>query len=192
MDAAPEHIIQWVGSQILPHEGHVRACLRRARVGDAEIEDIIQESYCRLASLTIVDHIQSPRAYFLTVAKNLALVHIRRARIVRMESVDKIESLDVSSDLPSPEQVLVGRAELARLQKLIAALPERCRRIFEMRKVQGLPQKEISRIMGVTETIVENEAAKGLRLIMRAMSSEDGMHVKTKKEAKRDAGAQRN
>lgn len=191
MDAAPEHIIQWVGSQILPHEAHVRACLRRARVGDEEIEDIIQESYCRLASLTIVDHIQSPRAYFLTVAKNLALVHIRRARIVRMESVDKIESLDVSSDTPSPEQITVGRAELARLQKLIATLPERCRRIFEMRKIQGLPQKEISKIMGVSETIVENEAAKGLRLIMRAMSSDDSP-LQTKKEAKRDAGAQRN
>lgn len=166
-------------------------CLRRARISEEDIEDIIQESYCRLSSLTAVDHILTPRAYFLTVAKNLALVHIRRARIVRMESVDRIESLEITSDSPSPEQVMVGRAELARLQELVASLPERCGRIFQMRKIQGLPQKEIARRLGLSETIVENDAAKALRLIMRAISSEDSPS-KPKKETPRDAAARRN
>ncbi len=191
MDAAPRHIIDWVGAQILPHEAHVRACLRRARLSREDVEDIIQEAYCKLASLSSVDHILSPRAYFLTVAKNIALVHVRRARIVRMESIDEIERLEVTSDTPSPEQIIAGRAELARLQGLISSLPERCRRIFVMRKVEGLPQKEIARILGLSETTIENDAAKGLRLIMRAISSADG-ETRSKKEARRDAGVQRN
>ena len=191
MDAAPPHIIDWVGSQILPHEGHVRACLRRARISRDDVEDIIQEAYCRLASLTSVDHILSPRAYFLTVAKNIALAHLRRARIVHMESIDEIERFDVSSDDPSPEQIISGRAELARLQTLISSLPDRCRRIFVMRRVEGLPQKEIARILGLSETTIENDAAKGLRLIMRAISS-DEPRSRPRKEARRDAGIQRN
>jgi RNA polymerase sigma factor (sigma-70 family) len=191
MDSAPQHIIRWVGSQILPHEADVRAWLRRARLGNEDIEDILQESYCRMASLASVDHILSPRGYFFTVARNIALVRIRRARIVRIESVDEIERLEIISDAPSPERVTVGRAELARVQRLIASLPARCRRIFEMRKVQGLPQKEIARVMGLSETIVENESAKGLRLIMQAIATEEG-RFQPQKELKRDAAAPRN
>ncbi len=191
MDAAPEQIIQWVGSEILPHEADVRAWLRRARLGSEDIEDILQEAYCRMASLASVDHIASPRGYFFTVAKNIALLRIRRARIVRIESVDEIDRLEVVSEAPSPERIAMGRAELARVHRLIATLPARCRRVFEMRKIQGLPQKEIARILGVSETIVENESAKGLRLIMRAIVSED-RDVRTQKELKRDADVHRN
>jgi RNA polymerase sigma-70 factor (ECF subfamily) len=38
-----------------------------------------------------------------------------------------------------------------------------------MRKIEGLSQREIAARMGVTESIVENDAAKGLALLMRAM-----------------------
>jgi len=191
MDSAPEHIIKWVGSQILPHEADVRAWLRRAKLVNEDIEDILQESYCRMAALISVDHILSPRGYFFTVAKNIALLRLRRSRIVRIESVDEIDRLEIMSDAPSPEQIAVGRAELARVHRLIADLPARCRRIFEMRKIQGLPQKEIARVMGLSETIVENESAKGLRLIIRAMSLEDSQ-FQPKKELKRDADTRRN
>lgn len=191
MDSAPRHVIQWVGSQILPHEADVRAWLKRTRMGNEDIEDIIQGAYCRMAELVSVDHIQSPRAYFFTVAKNIALMRLRRARIVRIESVDEIDRLDIESDAPSPEQVTAARSELARVRRLIETLPARCRKIFEMRKIQGLPQKEIARAMGVSETIVENESAKGLRLIMRAIATED-RHVQPHKESSRDADTRRN
>ncbi|EGF93236.1 RNA polymerase sigma factor, sigma-70 family protein [Asticcacaulis biprosthecium C19] len=191
MESAPEHIIRWVGSQILPHEADLRAWLHRARLAREDVEDIIQEAYCKIAELSRVDHIASPRGYFFTVAKNIALMRIRRARIVRIESVDEIDRLDVMSDAPSPEQEAAARFELARVMRLISELPARCRKVFEMRKIQGLPQKEIARVMGISETIVENEAAKGLRLILRSMASQD-LTTQPNKEPKRDADAGRN
>lgn len=186
MDAAPEHIIRWVGAQILPHEADLRAWLRRARLAREDVEDIIQEAYCKISELSSVDHILSPRAYFFTVAKNIALMRIRRARIVRIDTVDEIDRLDVMSDQPSPERETAARYELKRVMRLIAALPARCRQVFEMRKVQGLPQKEIARVLGLSETTVENEAAKGLRLIMRSIASEERGQG-SQKELPRDA-----
>ncbi|OYW83455.1 MAG: RNA polymerase subunit sigma-24 [Asticcacaulis sp. 32-58-5] len=189
MVSAPKHIVSWVGTQILPHEADVRRWLLRARLGRDDVEDILQESYCRMAELASVDHISSPRAYFFTVARNIALMRLRRARIVSMESVDEIDRLEISSDLPSPEQVTMARSDLARLKRVIAALPARCRQIFEMRRIEGLPQKEIARIMGLSEHIIENDAAKALRLIMKAVASEDS-RFQPQKEFKRgtDAG----
>lgn len=170
MDEGRARIVAWVGREILPHEADVRAWLRRSLVSDGEVEDVIQEAYCRLLALKSVGHIASPRAYFFTAARAVVVDYVRRSRVVRMETVTEIEALHVVLDDPSPERVTAGRRELERVRRLIAALPERCRRVFELRKIEGLPQRDIARLLGVTETIVENDVVKGQRLILKALA----------------------
>src|SRR3546814_13010250 len=99
-------IMAWVGREILPHEADVRAWLRRT-LDPNDLEDVIQESYCQIASLKDVSHIRSGRAYFFTAARSIVLMRLRRARIVSIESVTEIESLTIVGDEPSPE---IGRA----------------------------------------------------------------------------------
>ena len=163
-------IVAWVGREILPHEADVRAWLRRSLVAEGEVEDVIQEAYCRLLSLKTTSHIANPRGYFFTAARAVVIDHLRRSRVVHMETVTEIEALNVVLDEPSPERVAAGRRELERVGRLIAALPERCRRVFELRKIEGLPQREIAHVLGVSETIVENDVVKGLRLILKAQA----------------------
>src|SRR3546814_8948885 len=83
-------IMAWVGREILPHEADVRAWLRRT-LDPNDLEDVIQESYCQIASLKDVSHIRSGRAYFFTAARSIVLMRLRRARIVSIESVTEIE-----------------------------------------------------------------------------------------------------
>jgi RNA polymerase sigma factor (sigma-70 family) len=170
MDPGRAKIVAWVGREILPHEADVRAWLRRSLVSDGEVEDVIQDAYCRLLSLQGTGHIASPRAYFFTAARAVVIDHIRRSRVVRMETITEIDALNVVLDEPSPERVAAGRRELDRVRRMIAALPDRCRRVFELRKIEGLPQREIAALLGVTETIVENDVVKGQRLILRALA----------------------
>ena len=86
-----------------------------------------------------------------------------------METVAEIDVLNVYAENPSPERVVAARRELGEVLRLIDRLPDRCRRVFEMRKIQGLSQREIASRLGISETIVENEVVKGLRLISRAL-----------------------
>jgi RNA polymerase sigma factor (sigma-70 family) len=165
-------IMDWVGSEILPHEADVRAWLRRS-LDPNDLEDIIQSAYCRIASLDDVSHIRSGRAYLFTTARSLVLERIRRARIVSIETVTEIDALDVVRDEPSPERIAAGRRELARVKGLIEALPDRCRRIFELRKVEGLTQQEVAHELGVPEHTVENDVKKGLKLILKAIADGD-------------------
>lgn len=164
-----ERIMAWVGSEILPHEADVRAWLRRT-LGAADIEDVVQEAYCQIARLDSVEHIRSGRAYFFTTARNIVLMQLRRTRVVRIDSVTEIDNLNIVLDEPSPERVAAGRRELDRVRRLIERLPDRCRRIFELRKIEGLPQREVARRLGVTEHVVENDVSKGLKLILRAIA----------------------
>jgi RNA polymerase sigma-70 factor (ECF subfamily) len=173
MDHARRKVVAWVGRDILPHEADVRAWLRRSMVPASDVDDVLQEAYCRLAGLADVGHIASPRAYFFTVVRSIVIDQMRRARVVRMETVTEIDALNVVQEDPSPERITAARRDLERVRRLIGALPDRCRRIFEMRKIDGLSQREIARRLGVTETIVENDVVRGLKLILKAIADGD-------------------
>jgi RNA polymerase sigma-70 factor (ECF subfamily) len=168
-------IVAWVGAQVMPHEAAVRAWLRRSLVSHEDIDDLIQEAYARIAALEEVDHILRPDGYFFQTVRNLLGDHLRRSRIVRIDAATEIDSLSLYDDEPSPERITAARRELARVRELIAALPDRCRRIFELRKIHGLPQREIARLLGVNESAVENDGAKGLRLILKALRDEGAL-----------------
>jgi len=165
--------VRWLGYEILPHEQDVRAWLRRSLVTSNDVDDVIQESYCRLANLKAVEQIENPRAYFFQTARSVVLEQMRRARIVRIDAVTEIDALRIEWDEPSPERIAGGRKELERVMKIIATLPERSRRIFEMRRVMGLSQKEIARQLGVSENVVENEAARGLKAVLAGLAKAD-------------------
>lgn len=167
-------IMAWVGREILPHEADVRGWLRRTLDPD-DLEDVIQETYCQIAGLRDVSHIRSGRAYFFTAARSIVLMRLRRARIVSIESVTEIESMALVGDEPSPERIAAGRRELDRVRRLIEGLPDRCRRIFELRKIEGVSQREVAERLGVAEHIVENDVTKGLKLILQAIA--DGERI---------------
>jgi RNA polymerase sigma-70 factor (ECF subfamily) len=172
MSEERERRAAWVASMILPHEPAVRRWLAGSKVAPEEIDDLVQEAYCKLADLPSVDGIRNPRAYFFQVVRNLLANNLRRARVVKIETVTELEALNVFTDEPSPEHAVAARRELSEVLALIESLPSRCRTVFQLRKIHGLSQREIAARLGLTETVVENDIVKGLRLISRALGQE--------------------
>src|SRR3546814_18406005 len=108
---------------------------------DLDVDELIQESYSRLAALDSVDHIDRADAYFFSIARNLLVRRLRRARIVPIEAIAEIDAFQ--DDMrPSPEREAGGRLDYRRLLALIDALPERRRRIVRMRKLDGYNSDE--------------------------------------------------
>lgn len=174
IDRAPDagerrRLAAWVLREIMPHEPGVRAWLRQRGQSADDIDDLIQEAYAKLAGVTAFEQIAQPGGYFFQIVRNLMIDSIRRARVVRIGTVSQIADAPGHSDDVTPERIAVVRNELNWVMRSIEALPARCRDIFKMRKIEGLSQREIAARMGVTESIVENDAAKGLALLMRAM-----------------------
>lgn len=175
MERLGQDIVDWIGREIIPHEPAVRAWLKRNAPRPIEAEDILQEAYCRLSNLQTLEPISNPRAYFFSVARNLLLNEIRHARVIHISSITDLELASLDDGEPSPERIVAGRRELERVQGLLAALPERCRRIIELRKVEGLSQREIAQRLNVTENVVENNVSRGLRLLSKAVGEDQPM-----------------
>lgn len=163
-------LADWVGREILPHERELRTWLRRRLLAAADVEDVVQECYCRLAQLPDVSHITLPRAYLFTMARNLAEQQRKRARVVRIETMADATDAQLASDPLSPDRFAAARQELGRVQAALATLPERAQLIFMMRKVEGRSQKEIAQVLGVSEAVVENEASRSLRAVLRQLT----------------------
>lgn len=156
---------------MLPHEADVRRWLRHRLDDPSAVDDVIQDAYCRLADLKSVAHIASGRAYFMITVRNIVADRVRRARIVRIDAVD-MDGLQFVDEEPSPERVVGARRELQRVARLIAALPTKCRRVFILRRIEGVSQREIARRLSISENTVESQAVRALKLILAGLAEE--------------------
>lgn len=158
----------WVAREILPHEPRVRQWLRRSCTAAEDADEIVQEAYCRIAMLDTVDHIDNGYAYFFSIVRNLLVRRLKRQRIVPLETIAEVDAWH--DDRPSPEQMAAGRMDYARALDMIGRLPERCRRIVQLRKIEGWSQRRIAEHLGTTEKAVEKQVWLGVRTLREAWS----------------------
>lgn len=173
MTVCPPHIVRWVSLHVVPQEQKVRAALRRLGVAESDVDDLIQDAYCRLATLTSVDHIDRPGAYFMQIVKNAWRDSLRRARVVRLEDYTENATQIVEDEAIGVEAAVIAREQLKLVEALLVTLPERCRTIFTWKRMEGISQREIAQRLGVSEHIVENDVQRALRTIQRALRGAD-------------------
>jgi RNA polymerase sigma factor (sigma-70 family) len=164
---------RWLAEEVLPCEPGLRAWLARRRVADLDVDDIVQEAYAVLAELKTVEHIRNPRTYLYSVAHSIILQHVRRLRIVAIETMAEVDRLGIYSEQPTPEETLSDFQELRVIARLIAALPHKCGEAFILRKVEGLSQREVAERMQISESTVEKHIGKAIRLLMGVLKGGD-------------------
>jgi RNA polymerase sigma factor (sigma-70 family) len=163
---------RWIAAHILPHEPELRGWLRR-RLGsfnDNDVDDLVQESFARIWAADF-STIRNGRAYLYATVRHLLAEYARRSRIVPIELLGEIDSLNLISDEPGPERRVGARQELDRLRAIVAALPVQRRRVFELRKFEGLSHRDVAERMGLSEKTVENHLTRALARIGEALSA---------------------
>lgn len=163
-------VVDWLTMNFLPHEAELRTMLRRVCACAAEVDDVIQETYYRILTMSSLGHVNHPKSFVFRSAKNIVLDRIRRDAVVSIEAMANLDDLDVEDTAPSPERVAFARAELKWVIGLIGTLPVRCRTVFRARRIHGLSQLETAESLGLTDSVVEHEMMKGMRLMSEMIS----------------------
>lgn len=157
---------RWFLTCILPHEPALRSWLGRKRGAGIDVDDVIQETYTVLAARDSIADIRHPRAYLFQVAHSVVVRHVRRSRVVSIQAAEDLEGFDPVDEAATPEQTTIDRDELRRLAEAIAAMPGQTREAFILRRVHGLPQREIAGRMRLAESTVEKHIARGVRFLI--------------------------
>ncbi len=126
--------------------------------------DIAQDSWLRLMAAVGRVPIDNLRHYLFRTARNAIIDHHRRER-VRALIVVPVEHLDeVACPAPSAERQVIGQQELARLLRIVAAMPPRRQQVFVLRAFEQVDQATIAATLRITRGAVE----KHLRLALAA------------------------
>ena len=148
----------------------LRAWLNSRYAEQIDVDDVIQEALIRVLRAREEKDLESPKAYFFAIARNLALDHIRRSRVVFNESIFCNEAMDLLDEAESIEETVSRNQELEILTEAIQALPERCRRVFTLSKVYGMTYNQIAEEMDITFNTVSAQIANGLSKCREYMS----------------------
>jgi RNA polymerase sigma factor (sigma-70 family) len=171
----PEQPIdEWFMRDVLPLEPMLTRFLRRNWRNEAEISDLRQEAYARIYESARRERPLQIKPFLFQIARNLMIDRLRKQSVVSLETMADFDWLNVSDDKPSSEAYVAARQELRLLQEALDNLPPRCRQVVLMRKIEGLSQKDVARQMGVTIETVENQVAKGMRLLAQALGGRRG------------------
>jgi RNA polymerase sigma-70 factor (ECF subfamily) len=129
--------------------------------------DVVQESFVRLWEHRTTLHPQVPiLAYLFRVSGNLVR-DLARHREVRRKH--EAHPPPVS---PVPDGDPADALHLRMLEEMLAdvvrtRLPERCRQVFLLSRVEGMSNNEISERLGIAVKTVENQITRALRILRR-------------------------
>lgn len=152
----------WYQEHLRPHEPMLRSWLNSRYSDQVDVDDLIQEALIRVLKAREEGDLKSPKAYFFAIARNLALDHIRRSKVVFNETILNNEAMGLLDEAESIEETVSRNHELEILTEAIQALPERCRRVFTLSKVYGMTYDQIAGEMGITFNTVSAQIAIGL------------------------------
>lgn len=154
-------LYRWFTEEVAPHEEALRGWLCRRFPALRDVDDIVQETYARLLRAKETGSVVCPRAYLFVTARNLTLNHFRHLRHELVPGEETAEGL-LDESIPIPENVAIEE-DLQLLVQAIQTLPTRCRQIMTLRKIYGLPQREVAKRLGLSECTVESQGAIGLQ-----------------------------
>lgn len=140
-----------------------------------EIEDIVQETYVRVCQVDGKNEIRSPRSFIYKTARNLALDHVKRAESRLADSLDATEDSELPTSQLLADSTLdqaCSEEEFSKFCDGVRYLPVRCRRAFVLKKVYGYSQREIAKVMQISERTVEKHISSGIKRCMYFMEQQ--------------------
>ena len=161
---------------VMPHLADAYGLARWITGDRADAEDVVQEACLRALRAIGSFAGGNARAWTLTIVRNTAYTWLGKNRPTLLVGVDDLEAVERAhaqrgtdlgaSRTADPEAELIARADAARLEAAIAALPPPFRETLVLRDIQGLDYREIAAVTEVpVGTVMSRLARARSRLI---------------------------
>jgi RNA polymerase sigma factor (sigma-70 family) len=128
----------------------------------AEIDDLVQEVFLRLAAGGRIETVDRPEAYLFKTAANVLNDRWRRSTVRAAEAHESYdEALHGNArETPNPERALLGVQAVEQLVEALYELPERTRVVWALYHLEDLTHAEIARRLRVTISSIEKHIGR--------------------------------
>ena len=143
------------------------------RIGDDDAQDVAQEALVRLMRYR-AQPVEQLRPLMYRIAINV--IHDRGRRdstrqVFAHVSLDQ-DFVGLPSLEPTHETRIGHEQELALVRAAILQLPERCRQVYLLNRIDGLSYSQIAQHCGISVKAVEKHIGKALSLLRTKLRSE--------------------
>ena len=167
---------------VMPHLGAAYSLAHWLTGDAADAEDVVQEACVRAFRAVRGYSGGNARAWTLTIVRNTAFSWLAKNRRRTLVAVDDLEAVERAQALPgrtgaqanpaTPETELIAKADAARLEAAITALPPLFRETLVLRDLQGLDYREIAEVTGVPVGTVMSRLARARRRLIDTIGTD--------------------
>ncbi|MGI9170654.1 MAG: sigma-70 family RNA polymerase sigma factor [Caulobacteraceae bacterium] len=126
-------------------------------IASVDAQDLAQDAFARLSRDDALADVANVDGYLFATAANLAAEFFRRRRVRSAHPVETFYEETQRTEEFTPERVVAGRQELARVVAAMNEMPERMRNIFILARLENLARGEIALRLGVSKRLVEQQ-----------------------------------
>jgi RNA polymerase sigma factor (sigma-70 family) len=162
-DSETDHVL--AGRSVSLRNALARYFQRRVRDMN-EVDDLVQEVFLRIVRRGSAGELEKLEGYVFKTAASVLTDRERRRKVRQTGRHVPFEPELHAGEAPGPERTLIGLQTLEAIGVALLELPERTRRVFVLRRVEGLSSPEIARRLGVSPSAVEKHMLKAVRHIL--------------------------
>ena len=138
------------------------------KCGEIELaEDLVQEVFIKLWEKRDTIRVETVKSLLFTMANNLLMNHFNHMKVVR--SHEGYEMQTATSKAVSPQFMLEEKEFEEELNRVISALPDGCREVFLMSRIDKLKYEEIADRMELGVKAIEKRMSKALSILKQEL-----------------------
>lgn len=141
-----------------------------------EAEEIVQDFFVRLwqrhQQLNLTDSLKS---YLFLSVKNGCLNYLKHKK-VEEKYIKQMAELSNQHIAYDPDLYIASELQ-EKVKNVIELLPEKCREIFMMSRIQGLKNEEIATNLNISKRTVETQISKALKVLRLELKDYVGLMI---------------
>ncbi|MEZ5055662.1 MAG: RNA polymerase sigma-70 factor [Saprospiraceae bacterium] len=135
---------------------------------DELAHDIAQDVFLQIWNKRETIEIQGDlKSYLRRAAINKTYNFFKASRIDFRDEADLPETKDENS----PDEIVMKDERNQMINNAIEALPEKCRIVFQLRRIEGSSHQEIADKLGISKKTIENHLTKAMKLLRETLQS---------------------
>lgn len=145
---------------------YVFALLGQKEPAEEIVSDVFFEVWKNRKSLA---EISNMNAWIQTITYRKAISYLRKETGKHEFSFDDIEDFTFEP-VQSPAEEMISKEEMAKINDAIQQLPPKCKHVFFLAKIDGLPYKDIADMLDISVKTINNHIAFALGEIAKRLN----------------------
>ena len=135
----------------------------------SDVDDLVQEVFARVVARDDSRPIQHLGRYLHQTAASVLADYARRRSVRRVEAHILFDPERHGEPDFDAERIVAARQEIGTATAALLSLPERTRTVFVLRRLDGVPAREVAAQLGLSVSAVEKHLVRAVRHLAQSI-----------------------